>query len=234
MKLIYTFDATVNEHSTHKMEVLKNLYINSILSAKKLGYTTEIYTNCNWFDNFIDVKHTMFETFEFWDLYKKIALSENDDFILTDGDIIFHKKLPDFDKSKDLYFDAWESWITPYDNGVKELCEFGLSDVLPEWKYEPQRVINIGILRIYNSELKKLYLDRWNIMYEFCKNHKHKSKYFDIYATLACQYLLTLLSKDYKIEPVSNRLGIDNGYYTHFYGNKKYKSNPISIQKTLL
>lgn len=234
MNLIYTFDVTVNEHSKHKMEVLKNLYINSILSAKKLGYTTEIYTNCNWFDAYVDIKHIVLEKFEFWDIFKIIPLNRTDDYILVDGDILFHNRFPILDNSVDMYFDGWESWITLYDDGVKELCEMGLDKVIPEWKYEPQRVINIGILRIHNNELKKIYLDRWNTMHEFCKTYKNKFKYFDIYGTLASQYLLTLLSKDYNIKHISNRLGINNGHYTHFVGSKKYKSNPISIQKTLL
>ena len=43
MNLIYTFDKNVHKDDFHKFEVIKSYYINSIKSAKKLGYTTEIF-----------------------------------------------------------------------------------------------------------------------------------------------------------------------------------------------
>lgn len=234
MNLIYTFDKNVNT-DFHKLEILKAYYTNSITSAKKLGYTTEIYSNCDWFDTLVDIKHNVTNYFEFWDMYKIIPLNRTDNYMLVDGDILFHNKFPELDDSIDVYFDGWESWIDDYDKGVRELTDLGLSDVIPEWKYNPQRTINIGILKINNKELLNKYINSWNLMHDFCKLNKDKSQFFYTYGTIASQYLLTLLcTSNYSKHNFSNRLRIPNGYYTHYVGKEKYNLPIPKIDKTLI
>ena len=234
MNLIYTFDKNVHKDDSHRFEVIKSYYINSIKSAKKLGHTTEIYTNTNIFDDYVDTSNKIDSTFTFWDAFKTLPLLDNKNGVLVDGDIIFHWRLPEFKSDVDLYFDGWESWIDLYSKCVNELSYLGVGDIIPEWENKPQRVINIGLLKINNSELKELYLDRWYKMYKFCNDNKHNMEYFYMCCTITSQYLLTLLSKNYKIKNLSNRLGKPNYYYTHFVGQQKYSSNPISTEKSLI
>ena len=234
MNLIYTFDKNVHKDDSHRFEVIKSYYINSIKSAKKYGHATEIYTNTNIFDEYVDVSNYINTTFTFWDGFKTLPLLDKNNGVLIDGDIIFHWKLPEFKSDVDLYFDGWESWIDLYSKCVNELTYLGIGDIIPEWENVPQRVINIGLLKINNSELRNLYLDRWYKMYQFCNDNKHNMEYFYMCCTITSQYLLTLLSKNYKIENLSNRLGKPNYHYTHFVGQQKYNSNPISTEKSLI
>ncbi len=234
MNLIYTFDKNVHKNDSHKFDVIKSYYINSINSAKKLGYTTQIYTNSEIFNDYVDIVNNISNEFTFWDGFKTLPLLDETDGLLVDGDILFHSKMPDFTDDVDLYFDGWESWLDLYSECINELTELGISNIIPEWDSIPKRIINIGILKINNNELKDLYLDRWYKMYKFCNDNKSKMKYFYMCCTITSQYLLTLLSKDYNIKNISNRLGKSNGYYTHFVGQQKYKSNPISIEKSII
>ncbi len=234
MNLIYTFDKNVNTDK-HKIEVLKSYYFNSMLSAKERGYTTEIYTNCDWFDTYVDIKHDVNKEFTFWDAYKTIPLFRNDDYMLVDGDVIFHNKLPKLDNSIDVYFDGWESWLNIYDDCVNELTELGISEIIPEWRCQKQRVMNIGTLKINNIQLKELYLDRWYKMYEFCNNKKHEMRTFNICCTITSQYLLTLLCTDnMKIHNFSNKLRTPNDYYIHYVGKDKYILPIPKTEKTFL
>jgi len=233
MNLIYTFDINVNTDA-HKLNVLKSYYTNSINSAKLLGYQTELYSNCDWFDDLIDIKHIVTDEFVFWDAFKTIPLNRNDDYILVDGDVIFHNRLPELDNSIDVYFDGWESWLSIYDDCVNELDGLGISDIIPEWEVRKQRVMNIGTLKINNKELKELYLDRWFKLYEFCKIRKNSLKTFDLCCTITSQYLLTILSDGLNLYNFSNRLRTPNEYYTHYVGKDKYNLPIPKINKTLI
>jgi hypothetical protein len=233
MNLIYTFDKTVNTDS-HKIDVLKSYYTNSINSAKLLGYKTELYSNCDWFDDLVDIKHIVTDEFVFWDAFKTIPLNRNDDYILVDGDVIFHNRLPKLDDSVDVYFDGWESWLSIYDDCVNELDGLGISDIIPEWKVKKQRVMNIGTLKINNHKLKELYLDRWFKLYEFCKVRKNSLSTFDLCCTITSQYLLTILSDGFNTYNFSNRLRTPNEYYTHYVGKEKYNLPIPRINKTLI
>jgi hypothetical protein len=234
MNLIYTFDKNVYKNDSHKFDIIKSYYINSINSAKRLGYKTEIYTNSDIFNNYVDIINNISNEFTFWDGFKTLPLLDETDGLLVDGDILFHSKMPVFDNDVDLYFDGWESWLELYSECVNELTSLGVKEIIPEWESIPQRVINIGILKINNTELRELYLDRWYKMYKFCNDNKNNMKYFYMCCTITSQYLLTLLSKKYNTQNLSNILGKSNGYYTHFVGQQKYKSNPLSIQKSII
>lgn len=234
MKLIYTFDKNVYKEDFHKFEVIKSYYINSMQSTKKLGYSIEIYTNTDIFNSYVDKTNNVLNEFTFWDGFKTIPLLNNADGVLVDGDIIFNSKLPEFTSDIDLYFDGWESWMDLYSNGITELTKMGIGDVIPEWENVPQRIVNIGLLKINNSELRELYLDRWYKMYNFCNHNKDDMKYFYMCCTIASQYLLTILSNKYKIKNISNRLGKPNGYYTHFVGQGKYNSTPLPTTKLII
>lgn len=235
MNLIYTFDININKDNKSKLDIIKSYYINSIKSAKKLGYFTEIYTNCNEFDNYVDKKHIVKSDYDlvFWDRLKLIPLDTTDG-LLVDGDIIFHNILPTLDDNIDMYFDAWESYIPEYSDAINELTSLGIGDIIPEWDTGPQRFVNIGILKINNIELKKLWVDRWWKLYNFYLENKFKLKNDSIYGTIASQYLLSLVSKKFKIKNLSNLLGKNNGYYTHFVGQQKYRNNPLPISTIII
>lgn len=233
MNLIYTFDVNVNTDS-HKLDVLKSYYTNSIQSAKQLGYIVEMYSNCDWFDGLIDIKHSVTNEFVFWDAFKTIPLNRSDNYMLVDGDVLFRNRLPELDNSIDVYFDGWESWLSIYDECVNELDELGISSIIPEWKVQKQRVMNIGTLKINNNELRELYLDRWFKLYEFCKLRKDSIKTFDLCCTITSQYLLTLLSYGFNIHNFSNRLRTPNEYYIHYVGKEKYNLPIPKISKTLI
>ncbi len=235
MNLIYTFDININKDNKSKLDIIKSYYINSIKSAKKLGYFTEIYTNCNEFDNYVDKKHIVKSDYDlvFWDRLKLIPLDTTDG-LLVDGDIIFHNILPTLDDNIDMYFDAWESYIPEYSDAINELTTLGIRDIIPEWDTGPQRFVNIGILKINNIELKKLWVDRWWKLYNFYLENKFKLKNDSIYGTIASQYLLSLVSKKFKIKNLSNLLGKNNGYYTHFVGQQKYRNNPLPISTNII
>jgi len=233
MNLIYTFDKNVNTDS-HKINVLKSYYTNSIKSAKALGYDIEIYSNCDWFDDLVDIKHIVNDEFVFWDAYKTIPLNRTDDYMLVDGDVIFHNRFTQLDDSVDVYFDGWESWLNIYDDCVNELNTLGIANIVPEWKVKKQRVMNIGTLKINNKELKELYLDRWFKLYNFCKDRKSNIKTFDLCCTITSQYLLTILCDGLNIHNFSNRLRTPNQYYTHHVGKEKYNLPIPKINKTLI
>jgi hypothetical protein len=235
MNLIYTFNKDVNIDHPEKLEVIIPYYINSMMSAKKLGYRIGIYTNCNWFDEHVDFKHEITDEYIFWDMFKIKAIDNETDHMLVDGDVIFDNKFPEISNDVDVYFDAWESWMGIYDDCVKELTELGIGSVIPEWRYEKQRVMNIGTLRINNLELKKTYIDRWYKMHEFCKERENEIETIEMCGTIAAQYLLTLLcTNSKKIHNFSNVLGKPNGFYTHHVGPLKYMTPPPRVKKQLL
>jgi hypothetical protein len=214
--------------------VLKSYYTNSIQSAKKLEYTIELYSNCDWFDSIVDIKHNVTDEFVFWDAFKTIPLNRTDDYMLVDGDVLFYNKFPKLDNWVDIYFDGWESWLSIYDDCVNELDEMGISNIIPEWKVQKQRVMNIGTLKINNNELRELYLDRWFKLYEFCEVRKDSIKTFDLCCTITSQYLLTLLSYGFNIHNFSNKLRTPNDYYIHYVGKEKYNLPIPKIDKTLI
>lgn len=232
--LIFTFDINSNKGVTDRLARIRAYYTHSIISAKRLGYTVEIYSNCDWFDKLVDIKHEVDQNFFFWDGFKTIPLKREDNILLVDGDITFRKKFDIFDPKVDLYFDTYESWYKDHRNTVNELTELNLKEVIPEWNNIPKPVINTGVLKINNSELKNLYLSRWYTFQDFCLKNKNKIVNLHHCCTIGSQYILTLLAENYSKVHFSNKVKEPNTFYIHHWGEDKYTKPLPKFISTLI
>lgn len=222
LSLVFTFDINSNKGIPDRLNRIRSFYSHSINSAKNLGYKTEIYSNCDWFDELVDKKHYVQESFFFWDGFKTLALQREDNFLLVDGDITFKKEFQEFNSEIDLYFDTYESWYKDYKNTVTELTNLGVKDIIPEWNDIPKPVINIGILRINNKELRELYLERWYSFQEFCFFNRARISNIHHCCTIGSQYILTLLAENYSKHYFSQKVKVPNQFYIHHWGEDKY------------
>ena len=220
--LVFTFDINANKGITDRLNRIRTFYNHSIGSANKLGYRTEIYSNCDWFDELVDLKHEVKDSFFFWDGFKTIPLTRNDNFILVDGDITFLNLFDYLDPNVDLYFDTYESWYKDHNNTIKELTRLNIGKIIPEWDDTPKPIINIGVLKINNQELRNLYLQRWFTFQDFCYQNQNKIKNIHHCCTIGSQYILTLLSEKYSKFYFSQKVKIPNKYYIHHWGEDKY------------
>jgi len=237
MVIVYTFDSTVNKDEDKNI-VLKNYYLESINRVKKLGYTVEMYTNCDWFTTVVDKVHIRKRSSLLWDSYKFIPLLERkDNFILLDGDVFLDDKV-NLSSIHDVLFDTYETgnWNLLYARSVNKLTELGIEKVIPEWKAIPQEVMSCGFLYFNDINFRELYADRWIKAEKFITEHKQDLDLYTCTAT-AAQYLLTILCNHYSKtrHHYSESLGIPNPFYTHHAGKDKYKGHSIrGINKTLL
>jgi hypothetical protein len=244
MKLIWTYNYNANMVGAKQwhLDILTNFYKASIISAKKLGYETIIYTNTSHshiFEPYVDEVICVddYEQSPLFDSFKiKVLEERSDDFYLIDGDVILNSKLPELDV--DVTFDAYESkfWKPTYGDPLKELRSIGVNDVIPLFYIEKaEKMFNCGILRITNKELKKAYVCHWKRFNQFVKDNKYRL--FLDHTTVGAQYILTILSKEMgvKWEPLSEFLGNQNQYYRHYAGRIKYKIKAPSLEiKTLI
>ena len=265
MKLVWTFDSMQLSHKKDWQFILINYYLESIKKAKELGYYTIIYTN-------IDCKHYFIEITDeviiltnsdspLFDWMKiEVLKSRIDTFCLIDGDLILHKKLPEF--TTDVVYDSPEvnGW-GPYNRTIKLLDTIGIGDEIEHWYTKKVDVFNCGILYINNIEFKKLYIKNWEIANTFVKNNISKFtttlvvddlKNFQrdevligigtttYHATAACsQYYLTILVNKLGISNTNlqEKTNIKGNYYIHYTGAEKYKNPKVPIilkNKTLL
>lgn len=233
--IIYTFDKGVFPYGPIGDNIL-GFYSKSIESVTKLGYKTEMYTNCDWFDGKVNKVNYVDDTIlTITDYFKCFALNRSDDFVLIDPDIIVHDNIP-FNEDYDVYFDTWESWKEYHETPVKLLTELGIGDFIPEWSFSKQRVMNGGLLKINNQELKNLWVDRCNLFRVFIEENKHLIPEPIYKVTPAAgQYLLTLLCNHYQFTRFNfSRFPRErNQYYQHFTGDAKLK-NKITTNKTSL
>jgi len=233
--IIYGFDVNYLENS--KLTNYLNMHSISSNLAKKLGYTTEIYTNSDIFDSYFDTIHKFDYNYIFWDSYKLLPYSlRDDDYMIIDYDLFIHKNIS-FDKDVDFYFDTWESWKY-YDAPVKILTELGIGDVIPEWNSNKQKVMNTGILYFKNIDFRKLYYKRYIEFYQFCEQNLDALKTykpFQMFGTIAAQYLLTILSTYYNIQHYNfSKIPREkNEYYHHMCGPDKFDVE-FRIKKNIL
>jgi len=217
--LIYTFDESIlSSESTIAF------YDRSIELSRKLGYTTELYTNSNKINSKVDKYHYFNESYILSDYTKHIPLKREDNIVLIDGDVLLHAPIEFSDA--DLYIDTYESWSSIYEEPAYTLTSLGIIRVIPEWINIKQRVMNTGILKFNNHSFQKLYLDRWTKAYNFVANNKAIDNTF-IYTPLLAQYLLTILANHYNIttHSFSKYPREYNKYYQHFCGSEKKKSS---------
>jgi hypothetical protein len=245
MKLVWTYDSEVKTivnsvghwdmgYVENRKMILLNYYIHSITKAKELGYYTIIYCNkssAKYFDGLVDecIVIPTYEDTPLWDGIKTHPIEHrNDEFCLIDGDIILHKRLPDF--KTDIVFEVLEAgnWEKDYEETVIKLDKLGIGKIIPEWNPNRILIANSGILYVNNNEFKSRYVDGWKSINNFVKLHLDEINTFQA-SLIAGQLFFTLLMNKMGVsnKPISEFLGHDNGYYTHFYGGTKFK-NPIT------
>lgn len=237
MVIVYTFDSTVNIDKDKNLAI-KNYYLESIGRAKKVGYTVEMYTNCDWFNTVVDRVYIRERKSLLWDSYKFIPLLERkDNFILLDGDVFLDKQI-NLSPIHDVIFDTYETgnWNILYSRTVNKLTELGVDKVVPEWKALPQEVMSCGLLYFNDTEFKDLYVDRWYKIEKFIEENKNEIDLYTATAT-AAQYLLTILSNYYSKTRhyYSESIGIPNEFYIHHAGKGKYKGHNLrGVSKTFI
>jgi hypothetical protein len=237
MKLVWTYNilAKVGNKTEERKTILINYYIISITNAKKLGYYCIIYTDsfsAKYFKDLVDEIHVVdnYENSVQWDCYKILALEQrNDDFVLIDGDVILHSKLPDF--NEDVIFDTYEvmNWKIEYEPVVNQFEELGIGEILEEWDSTKKPVFSCGILYFKDDKYKKHYVKQWKKYNNFL-NEKLKTNTIDVdVATMVGgQYLVTLIANHFNLTTshLTSVLGAMGPYYKHHCGHLKY-NNPI-------
>jgi hypothetical protein len=196
-------------------------------TARKLGYRVVLYTDDNTIHHGLDIDElNLIEcNSKLWDSLKIKVLETRQglDYFLADYDVEFYTELP-LSSDKDIIFDAYEDnikiWNWAYKNTVEKInSRFNL----PNWSSNRIPVINVGILKINNSELKQRYIKEWYKLEQLTKNLNIDP--FFLTATVT-QYLLTVLVKqgEYTTENYSGtNLGVANKFYYHFNGAQKIK-----------
>ena len=214
----------------------KDWITRSIKSAREVGYSTiELYTDDKEFAQDLDVNKTHFinDNYSIWDSFKLWVLEnrKNDTYILLDNDVIFKKQI-EFNPNIDVAFDGIEdhNWDWAYKPLMDYLKENKVFDSIPFWTYEKLDVLNVGILKINNNELKSEYITYWKLLYELSIPFLNKIDIKSLTPILT-QYLLSAIvyNKNYKSEYFTLNHGwpLNNNYYQHFPGNLKLKKTQL-------
>ena len=244
MKLIWTFNTNVNFgdqvglHTPQRQLILLNYYVHSIKTAIGFGYYTIIYCDSKVSEYFFGVANEVivvdsYENSPLWDSFKIKVLEERiDDFVLIDGDVILHNKLPYF--MTDVTFDSYEinNFKLNYKDILNDLTEMGISSTLDVWENKQLPIISCGILSIRNEELKQKYITNWKSYNKFIIQHINKV-HIDFATMVGAQYLLSLLAENLTQTKLSNFVGGDNEYYKHYCGPVKYKTPVVAVDYTI-
>ena len=226
MDVVYTYKKPLYPLLGRDTDQKKWLELSS-KSVKKLGYRAVLYTNDPDISQGLDIDEVNLVECNstLWDSLKIKVLQTRKgiDYFLADYDIEFYSKLP-LSFNKDIVFDAYEDnekiWNWAYKNTVETINN---SLTLAHWPVSRIPVINVGILKINNNELKQTYITEWYKL-EKLTNNLNIDPFF-LTATVT-QYLLTLLVNQgnySKVNYSGTNLGIRNKFYHHFNGPQKIK-----------
>ena len=223
IKIIWTYNKNIHSDKN----IIKNIeayYKRSIYDAKSFGHSTELYSNDKNFKNVPNVFNYTDKKILFWDEFKTIPLhNTKDDFLLADGDIIWHQPF-NLNKNVDVLIDSYEvsNWKSLYEIDVNTLSYLGIDKVIPEWDGKKRAAFCTGILCFNNKDFQLLYLDRYFKFKSFVEQYKHM---LDINKCtyIAAQYLLATIAdvKGFTHYAYSKVLRENNGIYTHYAGDKK-------------
>jgi hypothetical protein len=234
MKLIYTFTRKLNHTSLERtVEIYKKSYEKNSKFHQIVLYTDEKSKNLldDTFDNIkiIETSDVLF----FDDLKFKVLYHLNEDEMLCDGDLFLNKKLQisgDYDLMFDCLFDIENSvnyeFYEYYRNVSKILVDHKITDTIPFYKNNLEKVINIGLLWFKDEKIKNKFLDfyflqkNWIIKNELEKQYNF-TKDFKNSVTFS-QYFLTLFVNEYKLKSQGFR---DYSDYIHYSGSVKYSPN---------
>lgn len=223
IKIIWTYDKNVHQEESKKKNLI-NYYKRSIFDAKAFGHPTEMYSNDKQFEKLVNTfYYTDFEPL-FWDEFKILPLYDTEvDFVLADGDIIWHQPF-NVNKNVDVLIDSYEefNWKVLYEIDVNTLSYLNIQEVIPEWDGKRRAAFCTGILSFNNKEFQTLYLDRYLKFKEFVHKHKNMLNVSKCTA-IGAQYLLATIAdvRGYSHYAYSRVPRESNGIYTHYAGKKK-------------
>jgi hypothetical protein len=203
----------------------------SIKSARLVGYSPHLYTNDLEFaqDLHLDkVTLVVDEHPKVWDTIKPMVLKMRNDtnFFISDNDVIYKKPIP-FDDSIDFFYDGIEThnWDWVYNRTMLYFEKNKIFDSNPMWNYHKRNVLNMGVFKFNNLELKNFYVKEWYDIYERLIPYYENLDPVSICAIIN-QYPITLISDKYnytKKHFTNNGWPGDNEYYNHYPGYTKFK-----------
>lgn len=235
MTAVFTYKEP--KHKIYNFPVDQKSWITkSIKAAKKVGYRTCLYTDSDTFAQGLPLDELNFisDDYNIWDSFKIYVLEyrKDLDYFLCDNDCVFHKYLP-FDNNVDIFFDGIETDIfhTTYFKTVKKLH---LNNIVNLSYLEKTGVVNVGILKINNQELKDRYIDEWKALYNKLQDEVNDYPILGLTATITQGTLSNILfNSQYKYEYFTDNTTFKNWskgntYYKHYVGiNKKTKPSEI-------
>jgi hypothetical protein len=210
----------------------------SIKSARMVGYSPHLYTNDLEFAKNLDLDNITIvdDLYPYvWDSIKIQVLETRNDFnfFLSDNDVIYKSKIK-FESDIDVFFDGFEinNWDWIYRDIINKIGKTDLFKSNPIWEFNKIPVMNLGILKINNNELKNLYIKEWKYAYNKLLDMIIHSSNMLITPVIS-QYLFTLICNNKKIKHThftKNGIWSDNNeYYNHYPGEIKFKQNSVLI-----
>lgn len=234
---VYTYKVSPYGLHTNEKEQIEWL-VESLRSAKAVGYSTALYTNKHELETLEDLDYFFFreDSTYIWDSLKIQVLKELkfNNFFLTDSDILFKAPI-EFNNSIDLYFDIVErkfTWESLYLPTIKQINKLGVLQNIKYWDSNLAITYNTGILKFNNLNLVQEYTSKWYEVYDVITPYVNNPLDPFYLTPILTQYLLTIISQNYNTKPI----GIlkeypksENKYYTHYRGGlkRKYKGNLI-------
>lgn len=229
MDIVYTYKKPqypILNRDKHQLELIKL----SSDSARRVGYTPVLYTDDSTIGaklNFDEV-NLITDSTGIWDSFKLHVLEtrKEDNYFISDYDIEYHAPLP-FNSKCDIQFDCFEknpgAWEKIYLPTLTKLVQINRIQKLNYFRLEKVNTINIGILKINNSELRLLYIKCWKEL-ETLTRRLNLNAFF--LTPVLSQYLLTLLVLDggYTTEYIDREdVTTPTEFYTHYNGSTKMK-----------
>lgn len=221
MDIVYTYK--IPTYPIPYRDTLQKQWIEiSAASAKKVGYNTVLYTDdksLKVISNVDQIHHIKCNS-RLWDSLKiKVLQLRNDkNYFLSDYDIIYREQIK-FDDFSDVFFDTYETNIETWNLVYKEPSQKIEILNIPGWKSNPRPVMNLGILKFNNDNLKIKYIEEW---YRLEKETTILDINSNFLTATISQLLLTLLTAEYKAKHFTTEyLGAPNKYYQHFVGARK-------------
>jgi hypothetical protein len=234
MEIVYTYKSPTMK--IYSKEINQKDWISrSIQSARMVGYLPHLYTNDLGFAeglNLDNVTLVIDNHPEVWDTIKPLVLSmrSDTDFFISDNDVIYKKPIP-FDDTVDFFYDGieTENWEWVYSKSIRYFEKHKIFDCNPLWDYKKRSVLNMGVFKFNNLELKNFYVKEWYDVYERLIPYYENLDPVSICAIIN-QYPITLISDKYnytKNHFTNNGWPGDNEYYNHFPGYSKVKSTQL-------
>jgi hypothetical protein len=144
-----------------------------------------------------------------------------DDELLIDPDVFIYRELK-IDEDCDLFSERPENIIKDewYKKDYLLSKKFKFSSFI---RYESKMtdICNIGILKFFNKELLKKYIEKYNFVKSFALEEEDTLEKFPTFSILLGQLLLQNIIDDGKYRVKYARLNLYNEYY-HLAGEQKY------------